>query len=86
MRVDVRIVADRRKKPRLDRPFAAHALDAPAALGEPDVAQTATKETALPLAFRDHSESTEPLIDHLSVDAFPVAGADELVAPAAQCR
>ena len=46
--VGVGVVAARREEPRLDRAPAAHALDPTAALRQPDVAQAAAEETALP--------------------------------------
>lgn len=43
----IRRIAGRREEPGLDGTTVAHPLDPPAALREPDVAQSATKQAAL---------------------------------------
>ena len=55
-------------------------------MGEPDVAETAAEEAALPLVIGNDSERAEALVDGFGVDAFAVVGAHELVLPAAQRR
>ena len=84
VRVDVGLVAGGGEEPRLDRSVVAHALDATAALREPDVAETAAEETALTLPLGNDAERAEALVDGVGIDAFAVVGADELVPPAAQ--
>jgi hypothetical protein len=71
-------------EPGLDRPLAAHALDAPAALREPDVAQASAEQAALTLALGNDAERAEALVDGLGIDALAVVGANELESPAAQ--
>jgi hypothetical protein len=82
VRVDVGLVAAGHQEPRLDPAAAAHALDAPTALGEPDVAQPASKQTALALALGHDPECAEALVDEFGVDPLAVVQADELVGPA----
>jgi hypothetical protein len=86
MRVDVGLVAAGRQEPGLDRPLAADALDPPAALREPDVAQPAAEEAPLSLVLRHDAERAQALVDDAGVDAFAVVGADELVPPGAERR
>ena len=84
MRVDVGLVTGGREEPRFDRSFGTHALDPPAALREPNVAQTPAEETPLTLALWDDAERAEALVDDLGIDTFAVVGANELVPPAPQ--
>jgi hypothetical protein len=86
VRVQVRLVPASGKEPRLDGPLASHSLDPPAALREPDVAQPASEKAALSSGLGDDAERPEAPIDDVGVDAFAVVRADELVAPAVQCR
>src|SRR5262249_49722835 len=74
------------EEPRLDGALASHSLDPPAALCEPDVAQPPSEEAALSSCLRDDAERPEALIDDVGIDAFAVVRADQLVAPAVQCR
>ena len=84
--VGVRVVAAGGKEPRLHAPPVAHALQAPAALREPDVAQPAPEQPALAARVRQHAERSEPAIDRRGVHPDAVVGAAQLVAPVEQRR
>jgi hypothetical protein len=82
--VHVGFIAVGRQEPGLHRTVAADALDSPAALGQPDVAQPTTEEAPLALVLGSDTQCAETLIHEIGVDAFAVVGTNELVAPAAQ--
>ena len=84
MRVDVGVVATGRQEPGLHRTLTAHTLDSPAALREPNVAQTAAEEPPLSLVLGDDTKRAEALVDDVGVNALAVVGAHELVPPAAE--
>jgi hypothetical protein len=86
VRVDIGLVTAGRQEPGLDRTSVSHALDPPTTLGEPDVTQTSTEETALSLVLGDDAERAEALVDNVGIDAFAVVATDELVAPAPERR
>ena len=63
-----------------------HALDPPAALREPHVAQPAPEQPALAARVRRHAERAEPPVDRRGVHPDPVVAAAQLVAPVQQRR
>ena len=67
-------------------PAVAHALQAPAALREPHVAQPAPEQPALPAGVGQHAERAEPAIDRGGIHPDAVVGAAQLVAPVEQRR
>ena len=82
--VRVRVVAAGGKEPRLHASPVAHALQAPAALREPHVAQAAPEQPALAARVRQHAERSEPAIDRCGVHPDAVVAAAQLVAPVEQ--
>lgn len=66
MQIRIGIVACGREEPRLDGALRAHALDPPGALGEPDVAQSASEDAALAAILGQFAECAEAAIDRRS--------------------
>jgi hypothetical protein len=84
--VRVRVVATGREEPRLDQPAGVKALDPPATLREPDIAQPAPEQPALPARIRRHAERPQPPVDRRSVHPDPVIAAAQLVPPLQERR
>lgn len=79
--VHVRVVAGCGQEPRLHGAPGAHALDPPASLRQPDVAEAAAEEPALALALGSDAERAQTALHDAGVDALAVVGTDDLVQP-----
>jgi hypothetical protein len=74
------------EKPRLDGAAVAHALDAPAALRKPHVAQASAEQPALAALLGDDTECAEPTLHHRRIHALAVVRAAHLLAPHREAR
>jgi hypothetical protein len=86
VQVHIGVVTAGREEPRFDRPAAAHALDPPGALREPDVAQPASEEAALPAVLGQLAERAEAAVHRAGIEADAVVAAAHLEPPGRQRR
>jgi hypothetical protein len=69
------------EEPRLEDAIVAHTDDAPTALGQPYLTQTAAEQTALTAHVRSRTEPAEALVHDLRGDTNPVVDTPQFLRP-----
>src|SRR5438552_8973883 len=86
MNICIGIIPCSWKEPRLDFPTVSHALNTTRPLRQPNVAQAAPEQAALPAVFRKLPKCSEPAVHRGSVYTHAIIGAAHFETPGQQRR